>query len=56
MNLAHLIPPTYKSKVAEWLAEDIPSFDYSSCVVGDRRETAVLYGKAEGVLAGVQKC
>lgn len=52
-SLRHLIPPTFKNKIAEWLEEDIPSFDYSSCVVGDKLETAILYGKSKGVLAGV---
>jgi len=33
--------------------EDIPSFDYSGFVVGSENEVAILYGKAEGVLAGV---
>ena len=37
--LAHLFPPgTLKTKVAEWLAEDIPSFDYGGAVVGDKPE------------------
>jgi nicotinate-nucleotide pyrophosphorylase (carboxylating) len=53
LNLEYLIPPTFRDQVARWLAEDIPSFDYSSCVVGDRAETALLYMKTEGVLAGV---
>ena len=52
-NLAYLIPPTFKQTIALWLEEDIPSFDYSSCVVGDKPEIAILYGKATGVLAGV---
>jgi nicotinate-nucleotide pyrophosphorylase (carboxylating) len=33
--------------------EDIPSFDYSGFVVGSKPEHAILYGKGEGVLAGV---
>lgn len=33
--------------------EDIPSFDYSGAVVGNKQEVATLYGKSEGVLAGV---
>ena len=52
-NLAYLIPPTYKDHISSWMAEDIPSFDYSSCVVGDKPEKAILYAKADGVLAGV---
>jgi nicotinate-nucleotide pyrophosphorylase (carboxylating) len=33
--------------------EDIPSFDYGGCVVGDKAEVATLYCKANGVVAGV---
>jgi len=39
--------------VREWLAEDIPSFDYGGAVVGNKPEEALLLGKARGVLAGV---
>jgi len=53
MNLAGLLPPTMKQQIAEWLKEDIPSFDYSSCVVGERPCQALLFMKSEGVLAGV---
>lgn len=53
-DLAGLLPVgAVEAKVREWLAEDIPSFDYGGYVVGDKEEEAVLLGKADGVLAGV---
>ncbi|KAI5842481.1 Quinolinate phosphoribosyl transferase [Morchella snyderi] len=52
-NTAHLLPTTYKKTVADWLAEDTPSFDYGGFVVGEDEKTATLYGKSAGVLAGV---
>lgn len=52
-NPAHLLPTTYKKTVADWLAEDTPSFDYGGFVVGEDEKTATLYGKSAGVLAGV---
>lgn len=50
---AHLLPNGYKAQVAQWLQEDTPSFDYGGYVVGESDQKAVLYCKAEGVLAGV---
>lgn len=50
---SHLLPPTYKTQVAAWLAEDTPSFDYAGFVVGDAPRTATLWGKSPGILAGV---
>ncbi|CAO3681388.1 unnamed protein product [Umbelopsis ramanniana] len=50
---AHLLPNGYKAQVAQWLQEDTPSFDYGGYVVGELDQKAVLYCKAEGVLAGV---
>lgn len=47
-----LLPPNWRTKVTEWLQEDIPSFDYGGFVVGDKQDTATLYCKANGVLAG----
>lgn len=52
-TVAHLLPQTYKSMVAEWLEEDTPSFDYGGFVVGEEISEARLLGKSEGVLAGV---
>jgi hypothetical protein len=31
---AHLLPPSWKTQVTAWLAEDTPSFDYGGYVVG----------------------
>ncbi|BGP40247.1 nicotinate-nucleotide diphosphorylase (carboxylating) [Rhodotorula kratochvilovae] len=50
---AHLLPPSWKSVITAWLAEDTPSFDYGGFVVGETMEEATLWGKSEGVLAGV---
>jgi len=53
-SLAALIPcGAIEAKVREWLAEDIPSFEFGGFVVGDKEEEAVLLGKADGLLAGV---
>ncbi|CDZ98015.1 nicotinate-nucleotide pyrophosphorylase [Phaffia rhodozyma] len=52
---AHLLPPSWKSSIREWLDEDTPSFDYGGFVVGEEEQTAQLLGKGktEAVLAGV---
>jgi nicotinate-nucleotide pyrophosphorylase (carboxylating) len=47
-----LLPNNWKSYVQSWLQEDIPSFDYGGYVVGEKEETATLYCKADGILAG----
>ncbi|GAA5820341.1 hypothetical protein JCM11251_005583 [Rhodosporidiobolus azoricus] len=52
-DYAHLLPPSWKSVITSWLAEDTPSFDYGGFVVGEGEEEATLWGKSEGVLAGV---
>ncbi|TPX39247.1 hypothetical protein SeMB42_g05720 [Synchytrium endobioticum] len=49
----HLLPPSWRTAVAGWIAEDSPSFDFGGYVVGESDQVAVLYGKASGVLAGV---
>ncbi|KAL8295583.1 hypothetical protein RB597_009287 [Gaeumannomyces tritici] len=51
-NLAHLLPPSWKTQVTAWLAEDTPSFDIGGFVVGEKASTATLLCKAEGFLAG----
>ncbi|GAA5985083.1 hypothetical protein JCM11641_006352 [Rhodosporidiobolus odoratus] len=51
-NYAHLLPPSWKSIITTWLAEDTPSLDYGGFVVGEGEEEATLWGKSEGVLAG----
>lgn len=53
MDYSHLLPPSWKTTVTQWLNEDIPSFDYGGFVVGEKQDTAVLLGKSAGVLAGV---
>ncbi|KAJ1800991.1 nicotinate-nucleotide diphosphorylase (carboxylating) [Coemansia sp. RSA 2399] len=50
---AALLPTTFARSIENWLAEDIPSFDYGGYVVGDDEKEATLYCKADGVLAGV---
>lgn len=52
---AHLLPLNgqWKQDVTAWLSEDVPSFDYGGYVVGNTPETATLWCKQEGVLAGV---
>ncbi|GAA5984042.1 hypothetical protein JCM10908_006024 [Rhodotorula pacifica] len=52
-NYAHLLPPSWKRVITEWLDEDTPSFDYGGFVVGEGQEEATLWGKSEGILAGV---
>lgn len=47
---SHLLPPHYKSLIASWLAEDVPSFDYGGCVVGDAPTSATLWMKSRGVV------
>ncbi|KAJ2901842.1 hypothetical protein MKZ38_001321 [Zalerion maritima] len=52
-QLQHLLPPSWKTQVTAWLAEDTPSMDYGGFVVGDDVRTATLWGKSAGILAGV---
>jgi nicotinate-nucleotide pyrophosphorylase (carboxylating) len=51
-SLANLLPPSWKTQVTAWLAEDTPSFDYGGFVVGDGQREATLWGKSRGVVAG----
>ncbi|KAF4983144.1 hypothetical protein FZEAL_1367 [Fusarium zealandicum] len=51
-NLANLLPPSWKTSVTAWLAEDTPSFDYAGFVVGDEPRVATLWGKSQGIIAG----
>lgn len=46
-DLRHLLPPTYKRLITDWLEEDCPSFDYGGFVVGDSDSEARLLGKSE---------
>ncbi|KAJ2447329.1 nicotinate-nucleotide diphosphorylase (carboxylating) [Coemansia sp. RSA 2424] len=50
---AALLPVTFARTIENWLAEDIPSFDYGGYVVGNDSKVATLYCKSKGVLAGV---
>ncbi|KAK9764176.1 nicotinate-nucleotide diphosphorylase (carboxylating) [Basidiobolus ranarum] len=52
VDFSHVLPPSWKTKINEWIQEDIPSFDYGGFVVGEDEKIAILYGKSEGVLAG----
>ncbi|KAG1446188.1 hypothetical protein G6F56_009655 [Rhizopus delemar] len=52
-NFSDLLATNYKALVSQYLAEDVPSFDYGGFVVGEEEKTATLYIKAEGVIAGV---
>lgn len=52
-NPAHLLPPSWKRQVTEWLDEDTPSFDYGGFVVGESPAEARLLAKSRGILAGV---
>ena len=52
MYFEHLLPTNWKKIVSTWLDEDTPSFDYGGFVVGDQHQTANLFVKAKGVLAG----
>ncbi|KAG8990465.1 hypothetical protein FRB94_000282 [Tulasnella sp. JGI-2019a] len=54
-QFAHLLPPSWKTLVTIWLAEDTPSFDYGGYVVGEADREAFLLGKGKtpAVLAGV---
>ncbi|KAH6885349.1 Quinolinate phosphoribosyl transferase [Thelonectria olida] len=45
-------PPSWKTTVCAWLAEDTPSFDYGGFVVGDSPRVATLWGKSAGIIAG----
>ncbi|KAI8642644.1 Quinolinate phosphoribosyl transferase [Parasitella parasitica] len=49
----HLLATNYKQLIADYLAEDVPGFDYGGYVVGEDEKMAILYCKAEGVVAGV---
>lgn len=48
----HVLPQNWGKILQGWLDEDIPGFDVGGFVVGSKIETAVLYGKSEGILAG----
>ena len=45
-HFEHLLPPSWKTVVANWITEDTPSFDVGGYVVGESEQEAILYGKA----------
>ncbi|KAK0730026.1 putative nicotinate-nucleotide pyrophosphorylase [Lasiosphaeris hirsuta] len=51
--LEFILPASWKTQIAAWLAEDTPSFDVGGFVVGNRQRSATLWGKSPGILAGV---
>eukprot|EP00501_MAST-03F_sp_TOSAG23-6_P002464 GSMAST32.ASY1.ANO1.2574.1 assembled CDS len=51
LELAHLLPPTWRDWLKLWIKEDIPSFDYGGFVVGNKQETAQLLLKSRGVFS-----
>lgn len=53
MEYYHLLPPTYKDEVRQWLRDDCPSTDIGGFVVGEKVESAHLLCKGSCVLAGV---
>lgn len=53
LNLAFLLPPSWKEDIPRWYHEDTPSFDWAGLVVGDEQQEALLWAKSGGVLAGV---
>ncbi|KAI0848448.1 putative nicotinate-nucleotide pyrophosphorylase [Daldinia vernicosa] len=52
-SLEHLLPPSWKSQITTWLAEDTPSYDYAGFVVGEHPRSATLWAKSAGIVAGI---
>ena len=52
-KFAHLLPPNLSEEALRWLRDDLPNHDVGGFVVGDRMESAKLYCKSSGILAGV---
>ena len=52
-DFTHLLPPHWREEVHGWVRDDVPSIDIGGFVVGEKDEEAYLYGKSDGVLAGV---
>lgn len=48
--LSTLLPPTFKSRVAEWIADDMPSFDVQGCIAGREIRSFHLLCKSEHVI------
>jgi hypothetical protein len=54
-NPAHLLPPSWKNMVSDWLKEDTPSFDYGGFVVGESLQEAHLLGKSQVKSSGFRE-
>jgi len=52
-RFAHALPPCVNELVNIWVQEDVPGFDIGGYVVGEKEETAHLYCKSLGVIAGI---
>lgn len=54
MKFDHLLPVNgkWRQDITSWLSEDVASFDYGGCVVGDAPQKANLYCKQKCVLSG----
>jgi len=52
MSYSHLLPPSYKEEVKEWLRDDCPIFDIGGFVVGEKIEKATLLCKTSCILSG----
>jgi len=53
INYAHLLPPSWETKIDEYIQEDVPGFDYGGFVVGEKIEKAEILCKATGVICGI---
>ncbi len=51
-GLEQLLPPKWRDRVQEWVAEDAPKWDVGGYVVGDAVGRAALHAKSAGRLAG----
>lgn len=55
MDFSDLLPVSgsWKAQLAQFVAEDIPSFDYGGFVVGKDEKSATLWMKSDGVVCGI---
>lgn len=53
LSMISALPEENVRKLVDmWLAEDTPSYDFGGAVIGNSLQTATLYAKSSGVLAG----
>jgi len=52
-DYSYFLPPTWQTKIEEYLQEDMPSFDFGGFVVGEKQEKAEILLKANGVICGI---